>query len=169
MYSQTLMRAGLRIRLLTGLLLVALVGANSGAATMCAACCGQVGLAGRSTKQFILQIPLPPHTPSYRASGSENIHSHHHCGNPPGIHCVIGPSGFGIRFDQRLDCARPAPFQVLREGPFRFDAPRGNVPIEVRGGAVGAHGVEKSAKDFVPFGGSPPIGIFDPASTPLRI
>jgi hypothetical protein len=167
-YSQALMRSRLLIRLLVTPLALLLGIANSGATSMCTACCMPNGSARHAAAQPSHQMESQPHMANASASISRNMPGHmrrgHSCGR-----CPACPSAFGARLNHKADCASRAPVEVLKEGAFRLDAPRAKTPVDMGAEPAGAVGAVVGPERFSTTATFQPIGIFDPALIHLRI
>jgi hypothetical protein len=99
-------------KLLIAMLVMALAGANSGLASLCAAYCMSSTSAGRAVAH--------PHMDSQqdRESTSQNLHAHRN-----GAECAECPPTSENSLKQKADCASLDQMQTLKEGSFNLDAP----------------------------------------------
>ena len=154
-YTQNLMRP----KLVSAILVLALSGANSGAASMCAAFCmssASVGSAAVPHHQMESQ-PNP-------ASISHHIHARHH-----GADCAECPPKSGNSLNQKSDCASLLQVQALKEGSFSLDAPSGVAQFDVADTPADALALAGGGERSMPFDASHTIRNSNPASVPLRI
>jgi hypothetical protein len=164
-----LMRFRLPIRLLVGALMLTLAAANSGAASMCAACCIPAEATEHVAARPYQQVPSQPEISNASARASHHVQRHRHCGDSNGGAFSACTSRFGIKMNHKADCASPAATGALKEGSFFLGAPRGNAPADVAGEVAWAPGMSDGSQRLSLFASSPTIRIFDPALTRLRI
>src|SRR5207245_8510476 len=94
------------------IVVLALSGANSGAASMCAAyCMSSASVGGAAVHHPQMESQPNP------ASISHHIHARHH-----GADCAECPPKSGNSLNQKSDCASLVQVQALKEGPFPRDA-----------------------------------------------
>jgi hypothetical protein len=178
------MRPRRLIRLLVGPLVLMLAGANSGAPSMCAACCMPAEAARHAAAQPYHRMESQSNILNASAGVSHDIQRQHHCGDFRGGDFRDGdskggdfrdgafplcPSRFGARLNHGADCAGPAVIEMLKEGSFSFDAPRENAPADLDSKPAWAFGVTGGTGFFPRLSAFPTIRIFDPAVTRLRI
>ena len=155
MYTQNLMRPKLAI----AILVLALSGANSGAASICAAYC-MSSAAGGSAAVHHHQMDSQPSPTSI----SHHIHAHH-----TGAECAeCGPKS-GNSLSPKADCASLDQIQALKEGSFSLDAPSGAAQFEVADTPDYTLGLTHDGERSLVFDASRTIRSSNPASVPLRI
>ena len=146
-------------KLLTAILVLALSGANSGAAAMCAAYCmssASVGSAVAHHHQMESQ-PGP-------ASISRHIHDLHHSAN-----CAECPPRSGNSLNQKADCTSLVQIQVLKEASFSLDAPSEVAQFDAPDAPAYALGLACDGEHSLVLDASRTIRNSNPASVPLRI
>jgi hypothetical protein len=149
----------MRSKLVIAILVLALSGANSGAATMCAAYCMSSATVGSVVAHHHQMESQPGPT-----SISRHSHGLHHSPN-----CAECPPRSGNSLNQKADCASWVQIQALKEGTFSLEAPSG-VPqfdaADTPGYAIGLayDGEHSSVSDT-----SRTIRSSSSASVPLRI
>ena len=149
----------MRLKLLIVVLVLALPGANSGLASMCAVFCmssSSAGSAGLHHHQMESQ-PSP-------TSISHHIHAHHQ-----GAECAECPPKSGSSLNQKADCASLVQVQARQEGSFNFEASSRSVHMDVPGTPHDAIALAGGGERSLPFDSSHTIRNSDPASVPLRI
>jgi hypothetical protein len=154
-YTQNLMRP----KLVIAILVLALSGANSAAASLCAAYCMSSSSVGSAAVHHH-QMESPPNP----ASISHHIHAHHH-----GADCAECPPKSGNSVNQKADCASLLQVQALKEGSFSLDAPRGVAQFDVADTPADALALAGGTERSIPFDDSHAIRNSTPASVPLRI
>lgn len=146
-------------RLLISVLVLALSGANSGAASICGAYCMSSASVG-STAVHHHQTESQPNS----ASISHHIHTRHH-----GPDCAECPPTSENSLNQKTDCASLGQVQALKEGSFSLDAPRGVAQFDVADTPADALALSGGGERFIPFDASHIIRNSNPASVSLRI
>jgi hypothetical protein len=149
----------MRLGLLIAVLVLALSGANSDLASMCAAYCmssSSVGSAAIHHHQMDSQ-PGP-------ASASHHIHSH-----DKGAECTECPPTSGDSVKQKADCASLAQMQALKAGSFNLVAPSGLIQFDATQTPVRAVGLIWGAERSLVFDASCTIRSIPSPSLPLRI
>ncbi len=154
-YAQNFMRP----KLVIAVLVLALSGANSALASMCAAYClssSSVGSAAVHHHQMESQ-PGP-------ASISQHMHAHH-----KGAECAECPPKSGNNLSQKADCATLVQIQALKEGSFSLDAPKGVAQFDVADTSADALALAGVSERSMPFDASHAIRNSNPPLVPLRI
>jgi len=154
-YTQNLMRP----KLVVAILVLALSGADSGAASMCAVYC-MSSAAGGSAAVHLHQMASQPSP----LSVSHHFHSHYHAAN-----CAECPPDSANSLNEKADCASFAEIQALKEASFSFDAPRGVAHVHVVGMPARALALASDGERFLPVNARNKIRSFNPVSAPLRI
>jgi len=154
-YSQRLMRP----KLVIAILVLALSGANSGAASICAAYCMSSASVGSNAVHHH-QMESQPNS----ASVSNHIHTRHR-----GADCAECPPTSENSLNQKTDCAILGQVQALKEGSFSLDAPKGVTQFNVADTPADALALAGGGERFIPFQASHIIRNSNPASVPLRI
>ncbi len=155
MYTQKVMRPKLAI----AILVLALSGANSGAATMCAAYCMSSASVGSAAVHHHQMESQPGPT-----SISHHKHAHH-----KGAECAECPPESGNNLNQKADCSSFVQFQALKEGSFHLDAPSEAAQLDVAETPADSLALASAGERSVPFDASHTTRNFIPASVPLRI
>ena len=155
MYTQNFMR----LKLVIAILVLALSGANSGAAAICAAYCMSSAAAGSAVVHHHQMESQPAPT-----SISHHIHAHH-----KGAECAECPPTSGNTFNQKADCASWVQFQALKEGSFSLDAPSGVAEFEVADTPAYTLGLTCDGEHSLVFDASRTIRSSSSPSVPLRI
>lgn len=153
-YTQNSMRP----KLVIAIVVLALSGANSCVASMCAAYCMSSAFVGSAAvhHQMVSQ-PSP-------TSISHHIHAHHN-----GAECADCPPKSGNRMNQKADCASLVQIQALKEGSFSLDAPNKVAQIDAAATPAEALSLASDRERSLVFDTSPTIRSSNPASVPLRI
>ena len=154
-YAQNLMRP----KLVIAILVLALSGANSSAASLCAAYCmssASVGVAALHHHQM----------ESQRSPTSMNHHTHarHH-----GAPCAECPPELGDSLNQKAGCASLAQIQALKQASFSLDAPSGVAHFDVSDTPADAPALVDDGPRSLLFDTPRTIGSSSSASVPLRI
>jgi hypothetical protein len=149
----------MRLRLLISTLLLALLGANSGASAMCAAYCLSATSAASAAAHHHQMEPPPIST-----STSHHAHSRHH-----GAACAECPSTSEYGLSQQVDCAKFVQIQALKEASFSFDAPSGVVQLDVADTSAAALSLASHRQRFLFRDASPTFRSCHSASVSLRI
>jgi hypothetical protein len=149
----------MRPKLVIAVLVLALSGANSAAASMCAAYCMSSSSVGSAAVHHH-QMESPPNP----ASISRHIHTRHH-----GADCAECPPKSGNSVNQKSDCASLVQVQALQEGSFSLDAPSGVAQFDVANTPADALTLAGGGERSIPFDASRKIRNSNPASVPLRI
>ena len=154
-YTQNLMRP----KLVIAILVLALSGANSGAASICAAYCVSSAAAGSAAVHHhqMASQPAP-------ASISHHIHAHHQ-----GAECAECPPKSENSLGQKADCARLVQVQALKEGSFSLDAPSGAAQFDIARTPAYTLGLVSDGERSLVFDASRAIRSSSSASVPLRI
>lgn len=155
MYTQNLMRP----KLVIAILVLALSGANSGAASICATYCMSSAAAGSAAVHHHQMESQPSPT-----SVSHQFHSHHHAAN-----CAECPPDSANSLNGKADCASFAEIQALKEASFSFDAPRGVAHAHVVGIPARALALASDGERFLPVNAANKTRSFNPVLPPLRI
>jgi hypothetical protein len=149
----------MRPKLVIAILVLALSGADSGAASICAAYCmsaASVGSAAVHHHQMVSQ--------QAPASISHHIHAHHQ-----GAECAECPPKSGNSLNQKADCASMVQVQALKEGSFSLDAPSGGAQFDIVHTPAYTLGLASDGKRSLVFDASRTIRSSSSASVPLRI
>jgi len=146
-------------RLLIAVLALALSGANSDLASMCAAYCMSSSSVGSAAVHHHQMDSRPGPT-----SISRHIHAHHN-----GAECAECPPTSGNSVKQKSDCASLAQMQALEEGFFNLDAPSGRIHFDATQAPDRVAGLTWSAGRSLVFDTSRTTGSFPSPSLPLRI
>jgi hypothetical protein len=154
-YAQDLMRP----KLLIATLVLALSGANSGAASMCAAYCMASAPTGSVTVHHHQMESQPSPT-----SMSHHIHTRHH-----GTACVECPPKSQNSVNQKSDCASLVQVQALKEVFFSFEASSRSAHIDVPNTPADPLTLAGGGERSIPFDASHTVRNSNPASIPLRI
>jgi hypothetical protein len=149
----------MRPKLVIAILVLALSGANSGAASMCAAYCMSSSSAGSAAVHHH-QMESQPDTTSI----SHHIHAHH-----KDAECAecLPKSGNGL--NQKSDCASLVQIQALKEGSFSLDAPSGVAQFDAADTPAYTFGSACDGERSLVFDSSCRIRSSSSASVPLRI
>jgi hypothetical protein len=140
-------------------LALALAGANSGVASICAAYCMSASSVGSVAVHHHRMESQPAPT-----SISHPIHAHHQ-----GAECAECPPKSGNGLDRKANCASLVQVQVLREGSFSLDAPREVAQFDVADTPAYTLGLLCDGERFLPVNAPNQIRSFNPVSAPLRI
>lgn len=154
-HTQNLMRP----KLVIAILVLALSGANSGAASICAAYCMSSASVGRATV-YHHQMESQPGPASIIC----HIHARHH-----GADCAECPPRSGNSLNQKSDCASLVQVQTLKEGSFSLDAPSGVARFDVADTPADAVALAGGDERSVLFDAFHAIRNSNSASVPLRI
>jgi hypothetical protein len=154
-YSQNRMRP----KLVIAILVLALSGANSGLASVCAVYCMSSSSAGSATVHHH-QMGSQPNPTSI---------SHHTHANHTGGECAECPPKSGNSLNQKADCTGLVQIQALKEGSFALDAPSGVAQFDVADTPADALALAGRGERSVPFDASHATRNSNPASVPLRI
>lgn len=154
-YTQNLMRS----RLVIGILVLAVSGANSGAASMCAAYCMSSEAVGSAVFHHHQMESQPGPT-----SISHHIHAHH-----KRAECAECPPKSANSLNQKADCASLVQIQALKEGSFSLDAPGGVAQFDVADTTAYTLGLPCDGERSLFFDASRTIKSSSSASVPLRI
>ena len=155
MYTQNLMRPKLAV----AILVLALSGANSGAASICAAYCVSSAAGGSAAVHHHQMASQPSPT-----SVSHHFHSHHHASN-----CAECPADSANSLNEKTDCSSLVQIQALKEGSFSFDAPSGAAHVAVADTPADTLGLAGSGEGSLLFDASQTIRSFNTPPVPLRI
>jgi hypothetical protein len=151
----------MRPKLVIAILVLALSGANSGAASICAVYCMSSAAAGSAAGHHhqMESQPAP-------ASISHHVHAHHQ-----GAECAECPSKSKSRnsLNQKADCASMVQVQALKEGSFSLDAPSGAAQFDIARTPAYTLGLASDGKRSLVFDASRTIRSSSSASVPLRI
>lgn len=147
----------MRPRLLITVLVLALSGANSSTAAICAAYCKSSASAGSAVVHHHEMESLP-------SSTSISHHTSHH-----GAPCAECPPASQYGLNQKTDCASLGQVQALKEGSFSLDAPKGVTQFNVADTPADALALAGGGERFIRFQASHIIRNPNPASVPLRI
>jgi hypothetical protein len=149
----------MRPKVLIAVLVLALWGANSGLASMCATYClssSSVGSAAVHHHKMESQ-PGP-------ASVSHHMHAHH-----TGAECSECPPKSGNNLNQKADCSSLVQVQALKEGSFSLDAPSGVAQLDAADTPAYTLGSACDGEPSLVFDASRRIRSSSSASVPLRI
>lgn len=150
-YPQNLMR----IKVLTSVLVLLLAGADSSAASICAASCMSTQAAGTVVHHHEMESqPTATHV---------RQHTHHH-----GAPCAKCPPQSRNSLKQKSDCNRLSGIQALKEASFSLNAPTGVARVVANTSADGLPLGSDGQESFL-FGDSPTIRSSAPLLLPLRI
>jgi hypothetical protein len=145
-------------KFVVALLVVALSGVNSGLASICAAYC----MSSPSAASAVHSHQTKPQAGS--TSTSQNIHGHHN-----GAECAECPPNSGGSLKQKADCVRLDQMQMLKEGSFNLDAPRGLALLDAADMLVHSVGLPGKGERSFAFASSRSIRSIPSSSLPLRI
>jgi hypothetical protein len=149
----------MRPKLVIAILVLALSGANSGAASLCAAyCMSSASVGGAALHHYQMESQRSSTSMSHRT------HARHH-----GAPCAECPPELGDSLNQKADCARLVQIQALKEASFSFDAPRGIAYFDVSDTPADAAALADDGPRSLLFDTSRRIGSSSAASVPLRI
>jgi len=149
----------MRPKVLIAVLVLALSGANSGLASMCAAyCLSSSSMGSAAVHHHKMESQPGP------ASLSHHMHAHHQ-----GAECPECPPKSGNNLNQKADCASFVEFQALKKASFSLDAPRGVAHVHVVGMPARAFTLASDGERFLPVSAPDKIRSFNPVSAPLRI
>jgi len=154
-YTQNFMR----LKLVIAILVLALSGANSGAAAICAAYCMSSAAAGSAAVHHHYMESQPAPT-----TVSHHIHAHH-----KGAECAECPPKSGNSLSQKADCASLVQIHALKEGSFSLDAPSGVAQFEVADTPAYTLGLTRDGEPSLVFDASRTIRSSSSPSVPLRI
>jgi hypothetical protein len=146
-------------RLLIAVLVLALSGANSDLASMCAAYCMSSSSVGSAAVHHHQMDSQPGPT-----SISHPIHSH-----DKDAECAECPPTSGNGVKQKGDCESLAQMQALKEGLFNLDASSGLIQFDATQTPARAAGLTWSAERSLVFDASRTTRTFPPPLVPLRI
>jgi hypothetical protein len=149
----------MRHKVVIAILVLALSGANSGAASMCAAYCMSSASAGSAAVHH-----HPMESQPNPASISHHIHAHH-----KGADCAECPPKSGSSVNQKADCASLLQVQALKEGSFSFEPSSGAAHLDVAHTPADTLELAGGGERSIPSNASHEIGNTNPASVPLRI
>jgi hypothetical protein len=152
-YAQNLMRS----KLVIAILVLALSGANSGAATMCAGYCMSSASVGRAHHH---QMESQQSSPNI----GRHIHGLHHIAN-----CAKCPPTSGSSLHQKADCASWVQIQALKEGTFSLAAPSEVLQFDAADTPGYAVGLAADSEHSPALATSRTIPSSISASVPLRI
>jgi len=149
----------MRPKLVIAILVLALSGANSGAASMCAAYCMSSSSVGSAAVHHHQTESQPDPT-----SISHHIHAHH-----KDAECAECPPKSGNSLNQKADCASLVQVQALKEGSFSLDAPSGVAQFDAADTPACTLGSACDGERSLVFDASYAIRNSNPALVPLRI
>jgi hypothetical protein len=138
-------------KLLIAVLVLALSGANSDLASMCAAYC-----MSSAPHHHMESQPGP--------SISHHFHSHHHAAN-----CAECPPESANSLNHKADCASLVQIDALKEGSFSLDAPSKVAQFYVAGTSAKGPSLAIDGERSSVFCASHTLRSSNPASVPLRI
>ena len=139
-------------KLLIAVLVLALSGANSDLAAMCAAYC-------MFSAPHLYMESQPGQT-----SVSHHFHSHHHTAN-----CTECPPDSANSLSRKADCANLVQIEALKEGSFSFEAPSKVAQFHVAGTSTEGLSLASDRERPLLLCASHAIRSSNPASVPLRI
>jgi hypothetical protein len=154
-YTQNLMRP----KLVIAILVLALSGANSGAASICAVYCMSSAPAQSAAVHHHQMESQPSPT-----GMSHHIHTHHHS-----TACAVCPPNSRNSLNQKSDCDSLVQVQARKEGSFSFEASSRSAHIDVPNTPADALTLAGGGERSIPFDASHTIRNSNPASVPLRI
>jgi hypothetical protein len=154
-YTQNLMRP----KLVIAILVLALSGANSGAASICAVYCMSSAAAGSAAFHHHQMESQPAPT-----SISHRIDADH-----KGAECAECPPKSENSLNQKADCASLVQIEALKEGSFALDAPSGVAQSDVADTPAHTLGLACQGERSLVFDVSRAIRSSSSASVPLRI
>jgi hypothetical protein len=154
-YTQNLMRP----KLVIAILVLALSGANSGTAAICAAYCMSSTSAGSGGGHHHQMESQPSPT-----SISHHTHTHHH-----GAPCAECPPTSQYGVNQQGDCTRFVQTQALKESSLSLDAPSRVAQMDVADTPAEALSLAGDRERSLIFDTPPTIRSSNPASVPLRL
>ena len=149
----------MRPRLIIAVLVLALSGANSDLASMCAAYCMSSSSAGSGAVHHHQMDSKPGPT-----SVSRHIHAHHN-----GAECAECSPTSGNNVKQKADCASLVQMQALKEVFFNLAAPSGPIQFDATQTPVRAAGLTWGAERSLVFDASRTTRSFPSPLLPLRI
>jgi hypothetical protein len=154
-YTQNLMRP----KLVIAILVLALSGANSGAASICAAYCMSSAAAGSAAvHHHQMESQLAP------TSMSHHVHAHH-----KGAECAECPPKSGNSLNQQADCTSLVQIEGLKGGSFSLDAPSGVAQFDVADTPAYTLGLDSDGERSLLCDASRTVRSSSSASVPLRI
>lgn len=145
-------------KLLVAMLVLALSGANSGLASLCAAYCMSSASAASAAHRHHTNSQAGP------ASTSQNIHVNH-----KGVECAECPPTSGNSLKQKADCASLDQIQILKEDSFNLDAPSGITQFAAADTPVRAVGLTWDDERSFVFAAPRTTRSFPSPPLPLRI
>lgn len=146
-------------KLVVALLVVAMSGANSGLASLCAAyCMSSASAASAAAHPYQMESRQNP------AGVGHHIHAHHQ-----GTECPECPSKPGKSFNQKADCASSDQMETLKQDSFNLVAPHGLTLFDAADTHVRAVGLTWDGKRSFVFDASRPMISLPSTSLPLRI
>jgi hypothetical protein len=146
-------------KFVVALLVVALSGANSGLASICAAYC-------MSSPSAASAAVHSHQTKSQAGSAStgQNIRGHH-----SGAECPECPPNSGKSLNQKADCASLIQIQTLKQDSFNLNVPNAIAHFDAADMPVHAVGLPGNGERSLDFDASRSIRSFPSSSPPLRI
>jgi hypothetical protein len=154
-YTQNLMRP----KLVIAILVLALSGANSGAASICAAYCMSSAPAGSAAV----------HDHQMKSQPAPTSISNHTLAHHKGAQCAECPPKSANTLNQKADCASLVQVQALKEGSFSLDAPSGVAQFDVADTPDYTLGLSCDGERSLVLDASPTFRSSGSASVPLRI
>ena len=149
----------MRPKLVIAALVLALSGANSAAAWICAAYCMSSAVAGSAAVHHHQMESQPS-----PASISHHVHAHHQ-----GAECAECPPKSGNSLSQKADCASLVQIHALKEGSFSLDSPSGVAHFSVVDTPAYTFGLASDGERSLVFDSSRTIRSSSSPSVPLRI
>jgi hypothetical protein len=149
-YTQNLMGP----KVVIAILVLALAGANSFVASVCAAYC-------------VLSAALHHHQMESQPAPtgiSHHMHAHH-----DGAQCVECPPESENSLNQKADCSSLVQIQAIKEGTFSLDAPSGVAQFDVADTPVDTFALAGGGERSMPFHAAHRFRNSNPTSVPLRI
>ena len=155
MYTHNLMRP----KLVIAILVLALSGANSAAASVCAAYCMSSAVAGSAAVHHHQMESQPG-----PASIIHHIHAHHR-----GADCTECLPKSGNSLNRQADCTSLVQIEALKEGSFCLDAPSGVDQFDVADTPAYTLGLASDGERSLVFDASRTIRSSSSAFVPLHI
>jgi hypothetical protein len=149
----------MRPKLVVAILVLALSGANSGLASMCAAYCAPSASAGSAVA----------HRHQMESEPSPTSIGHHNHAHNMGAECAECPPKSGNSLNQKADCASFVQIQALKEGSFSLDDPSGAARFDVANTPAYTLGLDGDGGLSPVFDASRTVTSSISTSVPLRI
>ena len=149
----------MRPKLVIAILVIALSGADCGAASICAAYCMSSAAAGSAAVHYHRMESQPAPT-----TVSHHIHAHH-----KGAECAECPPKSGNSLSQKADCASLVQVQALKEGSLSLEVPSGVPLFDIVHTPGYALALAIDGERSLVFDAPPILRSSSSASVPLRI